>query len=142
MTGEDEVARDVPPRRRGASTLLFDIETIPDVDLGRRLHDVPALDDEAVARTMFCKQQQARQTDFLPLPQHRVVAISGVLRTANDLRVFSIGADGEPEEEIIRRFFEGLERTSPELVSWNGASFDLPVLHYRSLKHSINAARY
>jgi predicted PolB exonuclease-like 3'-5' exonuclease len=91
---------------------------------------------------MFFKQQQARQTDFLPLPQHRVVAISGVLRTPSDLRIFSIGANGEPEEEIIRRFFEGIERTSPELVSWNGCTFDLPVLHYRCLKHSINAARY
>ena len=139
---EGEVARDEPPRRRGASTLIFDIETIPDIELGRRLHDVPDLDDEDVARIMFFKQKQARQTDFLPLPQHRVVAISGVLRTANDLRVFTIGADGEPEEDIIRRFFEGLERTSPELVSWNGCSFDLPVLNYRCLKYSINAARY
>jgi predicted PolB exonuclease-like 3'-5' exonuclease len=28
------------------------------------------------------------------------------------------------------------------LVSWNGGGFDLPVLHYRALKHGIQAERY
>jgi predicted PolB exonuclease-like 3'-5' exonuclease len=27
-------------------------------------------------------------------------------------------------------------------VSWNGGGFDLPVLHYRALKHGIEAPRY
>ena len=142
LIGEDAVPRDEPPRRRGTATLVFDIETIPDIELGRKVYDVPDLADEDVARIMFFKQKQARQTEFLPLPMHRIVAISGVMRTANDVRIFSLGAEGEPEEEIVRRFFDGLERTSPELVSWNGCGFDLPVLHYRCLKHSISAARY
>jgi 3'-5' exonuclease len=130
------------PRSRGMNILAFDIETVPDVELGRRLYDLPDLDDADVARVMFFKQKQARNTDFLPLPLHRVVAISGVLRTESDIRVFSLGTDGEPEQQILSRFFDGLERTSPELVSWNGCSFDLPVLSYRCLKHGISAARY
>ncbi|HEX7081909.1 MAG TPA: 3'-5' exonuclease [Gammaproteobacteria bacterium] len=130
--------------RAGTSvnTLVFDIETVPDVELGRRLYGVPELDDGAVAKIMFFKQKQARNSDFLPLPQQRVVAISAVLRTPNDLHVFSLGADGEPEQEILRRFFDGLDRYAPELVSWNGCGFDLPVLHYRCLKHGVSAARY
>jgi predicted PolB exonuclease-like 3'-5' exonuclease len=35
-----------------------------------------------------------------------------------------------------------LDKFTPDLVSWNGAGFDLPVLHYRSLLHSVTAARY
>lgn len=124
------------------NTLVFDIETIPDVELGRRLYDVPDLDDENVAKIMFFKQKQARGTDFLPLPMHRVVVISTVLRTADDLHVFSLGGNGADEKETIERFFDGLERYRPELVSWNGCGFDLPVLHYRMLKHGIDAARY
>jgi predicted PolB exonuclease-like 3'-5' exonuclease len=62
-------------RAPDVNTLVFDIETIPDVELGRRLHGVDDLDDDSVAKIMFFKQRQARQTDFLPLPQHRVVAI-------------------------------------------------------------------
>ena len=42
----------------------------------------------------------------------------------------------------MQRFFSGLDRYSPELVSWNGQGFDLPVLHYRALLHGVNAERY
>jgi predicted PolB exonuclease-like 3'-5' exonuclease len=124
------------------NTLVFDIETIPDVELGRRLYGVGDLDDADVAKIMYFKQRQARQTDFLPLPQHRIVAISAVLRTRDDLHVFSLGDLESDEKELVERFFDGIERYSPELVSWNGSGFDLPVLHYRSLLHSVTAERY
>ena len=124
------------------NTLVFDIETIPDTDLGRRLYGIEDLDDEAVATVMFFKQRQARKTEFLPLVQHRIVAISVVLRTRDDLHVFSLGEESAGEKEIVQRFFDGLERYSPELVSWNGSGFDLPVLHYRALLHGVNAERY
>jgi predicted PolB exonuclease-like 3'-5' exonuclease len=124
------------------NTLVFDIETVPDIALGRRVYDADGLDDEGIAKIMFFKQKQARGTDFLPLPMHRVIVISAVLRTAEDLHIFSLGCDGTSEKEIVARFFDGLDRYVPELVSWNGCSFDLPVLHYRCLKHGIDASRY
>jgi len=124
------------------NVLCFDIETIPDTDFGRRIFDLGDLDDESVAKVMRFKQLQARQTDFLPLPQHRVVAISAVLRNSDGLHIFSLGEKLGSEREIIQRFFDGIERRSPDLVSWNGAGFDLPVLHYRALRHGVPAARY
>jgi predicted PolB exonuclease-like 3'-5' exonuclease len=124
------------------NTLVFDIETVPDIELGRRLYDVGDLDDAGVAKIMFFKQRQARQTDFLPLPQHRVVAISAVLRTRDDLHVFSLGDLESDEKELVQRFYDGIDRYAPELVSWNGSGFDLPVLHYRSLRHGVVAERY
>ncbi|NBW61493.1 MAG: 3'-5' exonuclease, partial [Methylophilaceae bacterium] len=39
-------------------------------------------------------------------------------------------------------FYDGIERYTPNLVSWNGNGFDLPVLHYRGLIHQVHAARY
>jgi predicted PolB exonuclease-like 3'-5' exonuclease len=30
----------------------------------------------------------------------------------------------------------------PQLVSWNGGGFDLPVLHYRGLRHGVEASKY
>ena len=124
------------------NTLVFDIETVPDVELGRRLYDVADLDDAEVAKIMFFKQRQMRQTDFLPLPQHRIVAIAAVLRTRDDLHVFSLGDPASDEKELVERFFDGIERYAPELVSWNGSGFDLPVLHYRSMLHGVVAERY
>lgn len=125
------------------NVLVFDIETVPDVELGRRLYGLPAeMTDEAVANVMFAKQRQARQSEFLPLPQQRVVAISAVLRSRDGVRVFTIGDPTSPEKELVQRFFDGLDHYLPELVSWNGSGFDLPVLHYRALRHGVAAPRF
>jgi predicted PolB exonuclease-like 3'-5' exonuclease len=43
---------------------------------------------------------------------------------------------------LIQRFYEGIEKYTPQLVSWNGGGFDLPVLHYRGLIHGVKAPRY
>ncbi len=72
----------------------------------------------------------------------RVVAIACVLRNEKGLQIWSLGQADDSEDELIRRFFEGVERFSPQLVSWNGGGFDLPVLHYRSMLHGITAQRY
>jgi predicted PolB exonuclease-like 3'-5' exonuclease len=122
--------------------LIFDIETIPDVELGRRIFALEGLSDAAVAKAMFAHCRQASGRDFLPLEQHRIVAIACVLRSREGLRVWSLGEPNSPEQELIERFFDGIERFSPDLVSWNGAGFDLPVLHYRALAAGVQAARY
>ncbi|RPI59172.1 MAG: 3'-5' exonuclease [Lysobacterales bacterium] len=124
------------------NVLAFDIETVPDVELGRRLYDLGDLDDAAVAQAMFAKQRARKASDFLPAPQQRVVAISVVLRTRDGLKIFSLGDEQSAERELVQRFFDGLERYTPVLVSWNGSGFDLPVLNYRALRHGINAHRY
>ena len=120
----------------------FDIETVPDVDLGRRLWDLDGLSDKDVGNAMMFRQQQKTGSDFLPLHMHRVVAISVALRSRDSFRVWTLGDADAPEDELIQRFFDGIERYGPDLVSWNGAGFDLPVMHYRALKHGIQAPRY
>ena len=123
--------------------LAFDIETIPDVETGRRLHDLDGLSDKDTAQAMFAKRrEQTGESDFLRHHQHRVAAISAVLRTNESLRVWSLGEPDSGEAELIQRFFDGIEKYTPTLVSWNGGGFDLPVLHYRALKHGVAAPRY
>ena len=65
------------------NTLAFDIETVPDVELGRRLYELEGLDDAAVAHIMTLKQRQVRNSDVLPAHQQRVVAISCVMRSSD-----------------------------------------------------------
>ena len=120
----------------------FDIETIPDLEFGRKLWDFDGLSDKAVGTAMTFMRQQATGSDFLPLHQHRVVAISVALRSGDTFRVWSLGDADSDEAEIVQRFFDGVEKYSPDLVSWNGGGFDLPVLHYRALKHGVQAPRY
>ncbi len=123
---------------------VFDIETVPDVRAGRQLYDLKDLSDQEVAAAMQSIRRQETQgnSDFLRLHLQRIVCISGVLRHRDQLKVWSLGDVHSEEAEIIERFFSGLEKLTPTLVSWNGAGFDLPVLHYRALLHGIAAPRY
>ena len=123
--------------------LVFDIETIPGIETGRRLFNLEGLTDKDAAEAMFAmRRAQTGGNEFLRHHLHKVVAISVVLSTKEKLSVWSLGDLHAGEAELIQRFFEGLERYSPMLVSWNGRGFDLPVLHYRALLHGISAPRY
>ncbi len=121
---------------------VFDIETIPDVDSGRRIYDLGGLGDEDTAKAMFNLRQQQTGGEFLPLHLQRICAISVVLRHADRVRVWSLGEADADEAELVRRFFDGIDKFAPTLVSWNGGGFDLPVLHYRALLHGVQAPRY
>lgn len=124
------------------NVLVFDIETIPDLEGGRRIYDLDGLDDKDTASALFNLRRQETGAEFLRLHLQRIVAISVVLRSAQGIRVWSLGEEGSTEKELIERFYDGVERFTPQLVSWNGSGFDLPVLHYRSLRHGVSAARY
>ena len=120
----------------------FDIETVPDVEFGRRFWNLDGLPDDEVATAMMFNRQQQTGSDFLPLHLQRIVAISVTFRTADTFKVWTLGDEDSDEAEIVQRFFDGIGRYTPDLVSWNGSGFDLPVLHYRALKHKVQAARY
>jgi len=123
--------------------LAFDIETVPDTAGLRRLHGLSAaISDAEVADMAYQRRRQAVGHDFLSLHQHRVVAISCVLRERDGLRIWSLGDVDEGEGGLIQRFFDGIEKFTPQLVSWNGGGFDLPVLHYRAMIHRVRASRY
>jgi predicted PolB exonuclease-like 3'-5' exonuclease len=124
--------------------LAFDIETIPDCAGLRRIHGVAdSVSDDEVAEQAFARRRaQTGGSDFLQVHLHRVLVISCVLRDAEQIRIWSIGAPVEDERAAIQRFYDGIERYVPQLVSWNGGGFDLPVLNYRALANSVSAPRY
>jgi len=124
------------------NVFVFDIETIPDVAAGRRMNALEDLSDAHVAEIMFQKQRQASGSEFLRHHLHRIVAISVALRSGDRFKIWSLGTKDSTERELIERFFDGVDRYSPTLVSWNGGGFDLPVIHYRSLLHGVSAPRY
>ena len=122
--------------------LVFDIETIPDVNAARQLYDLQGSDAEVAAALFAQRADETGGSTFLKHHLHRVAAISVVLRQGQHCKVWSLGDESSTEAELIQRFYEGIDRYTPTLVSWNGSGFDLPVLHYRSLIHGIAAPRY
>lgn len=123
--------------------LVFDIETVPDIDSGRKLYNLDSLhNDDDVAKAMFALRKEKVGNTFLPHYLQKIVAISLVLANKSQLKVWSLGDISSNEPELIQRFFTGIDKHTPTLVSWNGSGFDLPVLHYRALKHGISAQNY
>jgi len=58
---------------------VFDIETVPDVESGRRLYGLDRQDERNAAAAMFrLRAQETGGSEFLHHHLHRVVAISDV----------------------------------------------------------------
>lgn len=123
--------------------LVFDIETIPDVAGLRALNaEWAGLPDAEVAEAAMAARRERTGSDFLQHHLHRIAAISCAFRDDDGFRVRSLGTLDCAEPKLVTDFFRVIDRYTPQLVSWNGGGFDLPVLHYRALVHGIPAARY
>jgi predicted PolB exonuclease-like 3'-5' exonuclease len=123
--------------------LVFDIETVPDVAGLRRVHALPAALSDAAALEWAIQQRRVQTgSDFLPLHLQKVVAIGCALRERAGFKIASVGMPDDAEPELIRRFFDLVDKLTPQLVSWNGGGFDLPVLNHRALIHGITAAKF
>ena len=133
--------------RRWSPVLAFDIETIPDVAGLRLLRGADAAASDADVYAAEIADRAARnKSDFMPLYLQRVLVISCVFRGAEGLQVRSfvdLERDGKSEEAgVIQAFFDRVDEHRPQLVSWNGGGFDLPVLQQRGLRHGVVAGRY
>ncbi len=124
------------------TVLVFDIETIPDIENGQKLYNLQGLSDEETVNALYALRRAKVGHEFLPHHLQKIIAISLVLCQGSQLKVWSLGDENSDEKDLIQRFFNGLDKYFPTLVSWNGAGFDLPVLHYRALLHSISAPSY
>ena len=127
--------------------LVFDIESIPDVAGLRALRQIDAsVDDDSVYAAEIADRTARGKSDFMPLYLQRVLVISCVFRNADGIRIHSLvdrESDGASQEgRVVQSFFNMIERQTPQLVSWNGSGFDLPVLHYRGLRHGVCAGKY
>jgi len=124
--------------------LAFDIETIPDTDGGRKIYELHDLNDSEVATAMFNKRREKVGNEFLATHLQKVVAISAVYRNTqkDQFSVWTLGSEQSSEKEIVQNFFDGVDKHTPTLVTWNGSGFDLPVLHYRGLINGVQAPRY
>ncbi len=118
--------------------IAFDIETVPDTEGGGLLYDLEGLGRKEAAKLMLAaRRMKSPDATMLPLHQQKVVAISVAVRWERESFVIkSLGNLQSDEKALVAEFFRAVEKR-PQLVSWNGSGFDLPVLQYRALIHSI-----
>ena len=124
--------------------VAFDIETIPDPDVGRRVLGLVG-DEHAVVHEMVRLRllETNERSEYPQLPFHRVVTIGVACLDpeSSSFRLAVLGGKAMEERSHLEGFFSMFREDDrgPRLVSWNGNSFDLPVIRYRSMLHSISA---
>jgi len=115
--------------------IVFDIETIPDLDFGKKFLNLEGLNDEDIGKSMFFQQQQKTGIEFLPYDLHQIIAISILTNDSGNLDIKSLKLDKSYNEKSILLDAFKIHKESDILISWNGLMFDLPVLNCRSLKN-------
>jgi hypothetical protein len=116
--------------------IVWDLETIVDLDAFRRMEGRPELSDGDA--------QQLHGESFAKLPLHQIACIGALIaeREPDGWRVMALGAphaEQRSEKELIEAFVSRLNELRPQMISFNGHTFDLPVLRYRAMLHQLSA---
>jgi predicted PolB exonuclease-like 3'-5' exonuclease len=116
--------------------IVWDIETIPDLRGFAAANDLVGKSDEEI---------RAELGDKFPKHIYHSIVCIGALVAHRDSDGWMIDAVGSPhcgehsEKELIETFVNRIADLSPQLVTFNGNSFDLPVLRYRAMVNKVSA---
>jgi len=110
------------------SYLVLDIETVPDPDMWPPAEIEPSTDE--------------KKKDLIAPPHSQRPVAIGCLWLDREFfvkRIGCIGASkhGDNERAILTDWNEFMAKEKPAVVTWNGRSFDMPVLTLRSFKWGI-----
>ncbi|MCU7611527.1 3'-5' exonuclease [Anaplasma capra] len=133
------------------SLLVFDIETIPDIDSCDNLVGEVIADDVTAKREAMANyhlEVTNGQNAFLRQPFHKIVAISFLradIKRDSGYEHFVLreirsgGSVSSSEKELVRGFLNYISAVRPRIVTFNGRTFDLPVIKYRAMVHGVQA---
>jgi predicted PolB exonuclease-like 3'-5' exonuclease len=118
------------------SIIVWDLESIPDLLAAARMLDLGGATETEV--------REALGEGFPKHPLHKIVCIGALVasRQPEGWRMDALGAphiNERSEAELISAFAERVGQLRPQLVTWNGHSFDLPVLRYRAMVNRVAA---
>lgn len=130
--------------------IVFDIETIPCVTTARRLLGLygDSITDGVIIQKLaeYHLNITNGQNAFPRQPFHKVVCISFMfceIEYIDGKESYAIkelktgGRNDESEAEILEKFCLFIGKYKPRIVSFNGKTFDIPVIQYRSMLHNI-----
>ena len=124
--------------------MAFRVLAVPDPESGRRLYGDPKAmaktDDDDVIKIMILQRaQETLGTSEIVRPMlRRAVAIGACLVSGESCERRLYSGQASSEQELMTHFFDDCQQFSPNLVSWQGAHFDLPVLRYRAMLHGLS----
>ena len=118
------------------AVLVWDLETVPDASSYALAFGVENWTAD--------QAREAMGNTFPKLPYHKIICIGALIAVRNTVgwQLKSIGAPHigqRSEKDLIKTFVDRIEDLRPKLVTFNGASFDLPVLRYRAMIYGLAA---
>lgn len=127
---------------------VFDIETIPDTDVLENLTGSTTKD--LLEKRKELEEYHIEVSGGNPFPRqpfHKVVSVSiliaDIVKVNNYeyyeiIKLGTISSLDNAESDIISKFFDYLCKYIPRIVSYNGRTFDIPVMKYRAMKYGIS----
>jgi len=119
-----------------SSIIVWDIETVPDLKGFAAANGHGGSSDDEIRAAMGDK--------FPKHIYHSIICIGALVAHHEDSH-WTVAALGAPhvgersEKALILAFVDRIAELSPQLVTFNGSSFDLPVLRYRAMIHGVAA---
>src|SRR5947199_10273018 len=119
-----------------ASLVVWDLETVPDIGGFAAANDLVGKSEVEVREAIGDK--------FPKHIYHSIICI-GALIAHREPDHWAVDAVVAPhvgdrlENELISSFVDRIAELKPQLVTFNGSSFDLPVLRYRAMVHGLAA---
>lgn len=116
--------------------LVWDIETVPDLRGFAAANGHDGKTDEEI---------RAELGDKFPKHIYHSIICIGALIAHRENEHWVVDALGAPhvgersERDLIAAFVDKIAQLKPQLVTFNGSSFDLPVLRYRAMVHKVPA---
>jgi 3'-5' exonuclease len=117
--------------------IVWDIETVPDLKGFAAANGHAGKSDDEVRAELGDK--------FPKHIYHSIICIGALIGHREDGGRWVVDALGAPhigersEKDLIASFVGRIAALSPQLVTSNGSSFDLPVLRYRAMVHGVAA---
>ncbi|MCE3047171.1 3'-5' exonuclease [Helicobacter kayseriensis] len=127
---------------------VFDIETVPDVDLLRKKFGYTGSELE-ICLQAFEDQKNKSGSEFLPIAFHKIISIASVVcdEYGKFEKVGVFGRKQEVQDSYIEEvtlgdFLKWFNKAQPRLVSFNGRGFDLPTMMLRAMKYNMESLAY
>jgi 3'-5' exonuclease len=119
-----------------STIIVWDLETVPDLAGFAAANDLVGKSEADIRAELGNK--------FPKHIYHTIVCIGALVahRESDHWAVDALGAPhvGErTEKQLIASFCDKIAELKPQLVTFNGNQFDLPVLRYRAMVHGVSA---
>jgi predicted PolB exonuclease-like 3'-5' exonuclease len=136
-------ANTVPPP---VKYLVFDVESVADARLVAKLrYPESGLEPAEAVRRYRAELMAANGTDFIPYTYQLPIAIV-VAKVSKDFRLLDLVSLDEPQfrpHVLTERFWRGWDvYKEPTLVSFNGRTFDVPLLELAAFRFGISLASW